>query len=78
MATLKLSIDPKAVSRHSSAALGVAASDDDYQSVNDFRQALDEDEVEITAAQNETLERLVRTGFVVEIGEDGRLALSGT
>jgi hypothetical protein len=23
------------------------------------------------------LERLVRTGFVVEIGEDGRLALSG-
>jgi hypothetical protein len=45
--------------------------------VNDFRQALDEGEVQITAAQNEMLERLVRTGFVVEIGEDGRLALSG-
>jgi hypothetical protein len=78
MATLKLSIDPKAVFRHSSAALGVAAFDDDYQSMNDFREALDEGEVEITAAQKETLERLVRNGFVVEIGEDGTLTLPDT
>jgi hypothetical protein len=78
MVALKLSIDPKAVSRHSSAALGDAASDDDFDSVGDFRETVREGEVEITAAQSETLERLVRNGFVVEIGEDGALTLPGT
>jgi hypothetical protein len=78
MATLKLSIDPKAVSRHSSIALGDAASDDDFDSVGDFREAIRGGEVEATAIQQETLEHLVREGFTIDIGEDGTLTLADT
>src|SRR5205814_5688721 len=66
---IQLSIDPKAISRHSSAALAAKATDNDFVPVFEFRDAVFSGEVQITPAQHEALERLVRQGFVVKIDQ---------
>jgi hypothetical protein len=73
---IRLSIDPKAVSRHSSAALGADNSDNDFEPVFDFRDAIAEGEIQITAAQHEALERLACGGFVIQIDPAGKLRFS--